>query len=67
MGDMIFALVNLARKVGIDPEAALRGTVKRFISRFGYIEENLKKAGKQFSQTSLDEMEELWQESKDKV
>jgi len=67
LGDLIFAMVNLARKVGIDPEAALRSTVRRFINRFGYIEERLKKAQKQFSETSLDEMEVLWQESKNKV
>lgn len=64
LGDMIFAQVNLARKVGIDPEMALRRTVMRFVKRFGYIEASLKTAGKPFSDTSLEEMEELWQESK---
>lgn len=64
LGDLMFALVNLARKVGIDPEQALRGTVTRFIDRFGYIEESLKKQGRKFSETSLEEMEKLWQEAK---
>ncbi len=64
MGDLIFALVNLARKIGIDPEHALKRTVGRFIERFGYIEENLKKRGRTFSETTLAEMEELWQEAK---
>jgi tetrapyrrole methylase family protein/MazG family protein len=64
MGDLIFALVNLARKIGVDPEYALRQTVKRFIERFEYIEENLKKRGRTFSETTLAEMEELWQEAK---
>lgn len=64
MGDLIFAMTNLARKCGVDPELALRRTVGRFIERFGYIEANLKKRGRSFSQTSLEEMERLWQEAK---
>ena len=64
LGDLIFALVNLARKTGIDPEHALRGTVRRFTDRFAYIEESLKKRGRKFSETSLAEMEALWQEAK---
>lgn len=64
LGDLIFALVNLARKVGVDPEHALRRTVLRFIDRFGYIEENLRKSGRTFSETTLEEMEDLWQQAK---
>jgi tetrapyrrole methylase family protein/MazG family protein len=64
MGDLIFAMVNLSRKVGIDPEYALRLTVERFIERFGYIEQSLKDSGRSFSETSLEEMERLWQEAK---
>jgi len=64
LGDLIFALVNLARKIGIDPEYALRRTVDRFIARFGHIEESLKRQGRKFSETSLEEMEKLWQEAK---
>lgn len=64
LGDLMFALVNLARKTGVDPERALRGTISRFIDRFGYIEKSLKKKGRTFSETSLEEMEELWQEAK---
>lgn len=64
LGDLIFALVNLARKTGVDPEAGLRRTIGRFIQRFGFIEENLKTKGRKFSETTLDEMEKLWQEAK---
>jgi len=64
LGDLIFALVNLARKLGIDPEYAVRQTVGRFIQRFEYIEESLKKQGRTFSETTLAEMEQLWQEAK---
>jgi tetrapyrrole methylase family protein/MazG family protein len=64
MGDLIFAMTNLARKCGVDPEMALRRTVDRFIERFGHIESSLKKRGQSFSQTTLEEMERLWQEAK---
>ncbi len=64
LGDLIFALVNLARKLEVDPEYALRQTVQRFIERFEYIEASLKKRGRKFSETTLEEMEELWQEAK---
>lgn len=64
LGDIIFAMVNLARKTGIDPEHALRRTVRRFIDRFEYIEDSLKKQGRSFSDSNLEEMEKLWQEAK---
>jgi len=64
LGDLLFALVNLARKLDVDPEYALRQTVRRFIERFEYIEANLKQHGRKFSETTLEEMEELWQQAK---
>lgn len=64
MGDLIFVMVNLARKLNIDPENALKRTSQRFIDRFGYIERSLKKRGQSFSETTLEEMEELWQQAK---
>ncbi len=64
LGDLMFVMVNLARKVDVDPEHALRRTVGRFIDRFGHIEETLKGRGQKFSETSLEEMEALWQEAK---
>jgi len=63
LGDLIFALVNLAARSD-RPEYAVRQTVGRFIQRFEYIEESLKKQGRTFSETTLAEMEQLWQEAK---
>jgi tetrapyrrole methylase family protein/MazG family protein len=59
-GDLLFALVNYARKRTIDPELALTGTIQKFVSRFGYIEHSLAAAGKKPEDASLEEMEALW-------
>ncbi len=63
-GDLLFALVNAARLYGIDPEAALERTNRKFISRFGHMEARAEAAGRDLSGMSLDEMESLWQEAK---
>ncbi|MFC3074147.1 nucleoside triphosphate pyrophosphohydrolase [Shinella pollutisoli] len=65
LGDLIFALVNIGRHVGADPEMALRGTNTKFRSRFSYIEENLEKSGESLEGASLERMEELWQAAKE--
>jgi len=59
-GDILFALANVARHLGIDPEAALRGTNAKFERRFAFIESELAKQGKEPAQSSLNEMDELW-------
>ncbi|MEF3306553.1 nucleoside triphosphate pyrophosphohydrolase [Paenibacillus sp. GYB003] len=64
VGDLLFAVVNLARLMRIDPEEALSATNRKFSERFGYIEEQLRLKGKTFDQTGLTEMENLWQEAK---
>ena len=64
IGDMLFAVVNLARHAGVDPEAALRGTNDKFTRRFTHIEDRLAEAGRSPSAASLDEMEALWVEAK---
>jgi ATP diphosphatase len=64
VGDLLFAAVNLARHLGADPEAALRSTNEKFERRFGYIEETLAAAGKTPGQSTLAEMDELWNEAK---
>ena len=64
MGDVLFAMANLARHLSVDPEAALRRTNAKFIRRFRYIETELEKSGKALSSASLDEMERLWQQAK---
>ncbi len=66
MGDLLFACVNLARKLNIDPEKALKRTNAKFERRFSYIEESLKQKKQPFEQTSLEEMESLWTEAKKK-
>lgn len=66
IGDILFAVANVSRLAHINPEFALKNTNKKFVTRFRYIEEQLKKQGKDIAKTSLDEMEELWQESKNK-
>jgi ATP diphosphatase len=63
-GDLLFALVNLARHVGADPETALRGTNAKFERRFAYIERALAAQGRTLENASLDEMDELWNEAK---
>lgn len=64
MGDLFFALVNLARHVDIEPEAALRGTNAKFERRFRWIEKNLARAGRGPTDATLAEMEDLWQQAK---
>jgi ATP diphosphatase len=63
-GDLLFALVNLARHVGADPELALRGTNVKFERRFGYIEQALAAQGRSPQSASLAEMDALWNEAK---
>ncbi len=64
IGDLLFACVNLARTAGVDAESALRGAGRRFYQRFGYIENALQAQGRSPAESSLDEMETLWQEAK---
>jgi ATP diphosphatase len=65
-GDLLFALVNLARHVGADPELVLRGTNAKFERRFAYIEQSLESQGRSLNGASLDEMDALWNEAKTK-
>ena len=64
IGDLIFAVTNLARKTGIDPEKALRRTNVKFSKRFKFIEAEAKAQGRAVSHMDLDEMEALWQAAK---
>lgn len=65
VGDLLFAVANLARHLKVDPEAALRGTNNKFRRRFGHIEDRLRTSGKSLDSASLDEMEAHWQSAKD--
>jgi MazG family protein len=64
LGDMLFVLVNLARFVKVDPEQALRRTNSKFRHRFGYVEQKLAERGRSARESSIQEMETLWQEAK---
>ena len=63
-GDLMFALVNLARHVGADPDLALRGTNAKFERRFAFIERALEAQGRSLQDASLAEMDVLWNEAK---
>ena len=64
IGDLLFALVNVARWKHVDAESALRGTNLKFKKRFGYVEKGAKKQERHLSALSLEQMESLWQEAK---
>ncbi|MBD5214313.1 MAG: nucleoside triphosphate pyrophosphohydrolase, partial [Bacteroidales bacterium] len=64
MGDILFSLVNAARLFKIHPDTALDRTNKKFIHRFNYIEETVKKSGKNIKDLTLGELDELWNEAK---
>jgi len=64
VGDLLFACVNLARHVDVDAEEAMRHGNKKFEKRFNYIEQELASNGKQMDECALDELEEIWQQSK---
>lgn len=64
MGDVLFSLVNVSRKLHIDAETALRKTTEKFIKRFSYIEKKVEKDRKELSDCSLKELDRYWEESK---
>ena len=63
-GDLLFVMANLARHLGVDPEAALRGANAKFTRRFGRIEDWLNEAGKRPADSDLAEMDALWNRAK---
>jgi len=63
-GDLLFVMANLARHLGVDPEAALRGANAKFTRRFGRIEDWLEAAGKRPADSDLAEMDALWNRAK---
>ena len=64
LGDVLFAITNLARKLGLDAEQALRDAIDRFSSRFRHVELALASEGRAVSDASADEQERLWQTAK---
>ena len=65
-GDLFFSLVNAARLYGINPDNALEMTNAKFRNRFGYVEEHTIKQGRNLKDMSLDEMDSLWNEAKER-
>ena len=63
-GDLMFSIVNLGRHLKVDPEEALKKTNTKFITRFKFIEDEIKSQGRNLEDTSLEEMEQLWQSAK---
>ena len=66
IGDILFTIVNLARKLNIDPEEALRKTNQKFQERINGMEDDLRKRSQKFSTQTLEELEYLWQVQKNK-
>ncbi|HEX5931680.1 MAG TPA: nucleoside triphosphate pyrophosphohydrolase [Methyloceanibacter sp.] len=64
LGDLLFAVANIARHLGVDPEAALRDANAKFLRRFATVEEALAKDGRKAEDATLEEMDRLWDEAK---
>lgn len=64
VGDLLFTVANLARKLDVDPEAALAGTLLKFRRRFGHVESSLEARGRHLADATLEEMDALWDEAK---
>lgn len=64
IGDLLFAVVNLARHLDVEPETALKKTNRKFRRRFKFIEEQLKLEGKTLENSNLEEMDALWNKAK---
>ena len=66
LGDLLFAVTNIARHLQVEPESALKLTNRKFRRRFRHIERGLEARGRELSESTIEEMEELWQEAKRK-
>jgi len=64
IGDLLFVITNIARRLNVEPEAALKLSNRKFRRRFAYIEKKLHEQDRKFDETTLAELEELWQEAK---
>jgi uncharacterized protein YabN with tetrapyrrole methylase and pyrophosphatase domain len=64
IGDLLFAVVNLARKCNIDAESALQSATDKFVGRFNRMEDELKSRGQKLGDVDLEEMDEIWNQIK---
>lgn len=67
IGDILFVLVRIANFVHVNPEDALKKTIKKFVQRFKYMEEGALKEGKRLSDMTLEEMDVLWNRAKERL
>jgi MazG family protein len=67
IGDLLFAVVNLARKCNIDAESALQSATDKFVARFNRLEDELKSSGKKLGDVDLEEMDEIWNQIKNQT
>ena len=67
MGDLLFSIVNLARFMNIDPESSLRHTIKKFENRFKKVEKTLESDGKKMTDSTLEEMDVIWNKVKKEI
>jgi MazG family protein len=65
VGDVLFVLVNIARKLGVEPEIALKATNRKFRSRFGHVEQRATEQSRSLGEMTLEEMDALWNEAKE--
>lgn len=66
-GDLLFSMVNVARLMGIQPEEALQGGCRKFISRFRHVEKRAEETGQELNKMNLEEMNVFWDEAKKKA
>ena len=66
IGDMLFVVTNIARRLNVEPEAALKLANRKFRQRFAHIEKRLREQHRKFDNVSIADLEELWQEAKRK-
>ena len=66
MGDFLFSVINAARLYHLNPDNALEMTNQKFIRRFNYVEERTIDSGRQLNDLTLEQMDELWNEAKNK-
>ena len=65
-GDVLFSMINYARFIGVDPEMALERTNKKFMGRFNFLEDKVNERKLDFTKLTLEQMDEIWEESKNK-
>src|SRR5207249_855580 len=66
IGDLLFVITNIARRLNVEPEAALKLSNRKFRRRFGFIEKSLREQDRKFAETTIEDLEKLWQEAKQK-